>query len=176
MPRLQGKATGQVARSAFLQCGQRRSVTHRKAGDGALRGARPRAVHALAAPIARAIALMALAALGVTAASFHEPFHTERSAACRLATVRDILGAWSKLWSPCPGGPGPTAQADPGPPGARVPLGQDGPVVRPGNCPGNGGTLSSSRGPGSGLPHPRQSTVPQVGKASVLSAEGQAAR
>ena len=41
----------------------------------ALRGARAPAAHALAAPIARKIALTALAALGLSKDPFHEPFH-----------------------------------------------------------------------------------------------------
>ena len=62
----------------------------------ALRGARAAATHALAAAIARAIALMALAALGLSGASFHETFHaggrhhhiavSKRSAAPHAAT------------------------------------------------------------------------------------------
>jgi hypothetical protein len=42
----------------------------------ALRGARSRPAHALAAPITRIIALTALAALGLSKDPFHEPFHT----------------------------------------------------------------------------------------------------
>jgi len=41
----------------------------------ALRGARPRAAHALAAPIQRVIALTARGALGLSKDTFHEPFH-----------------------------------------------------------------------------------------------------
>jgi hypothetical protein len=41
----------------------------------ALRGARAAAAHALAAPIARAIAQMALAALGLCGDPVHEPVH-----------------------------------------------------------------------------------------------------
>jgi hypothetical protein len=44
----------------------------------ALRDTRSLAVDALAAPIARAIALMALAALGLSGDPFHEPFHPQR--------------------------------------------------------------------------------------------------
>ena len=41
----------------------------------ALRGARDLAAYALAAPIARSIARMALAALGLTGDPFHDLFH-----------------------------------------------------------------------------------------------------
>ena len=41
----------------------------------ALRGARAVAAHALAAPMARAIARMALAALGLPGDPVHEPVH-----------------------------------------------------------------------------------------------------
>jgi hypothetical protein len=41
----------------------------------ALRGARAAAAHALAAPIARAIARMALTALGLSGDPVHEPVH-----------------------------------------------------------------------------------------------------
>ena len=41
----------------------------------ALRGARARAAHALAAPIHPVIALTALGALGLSKDTFHEPFH-----------------------------------------------------------------------------------------------------
>jgi hypothetical protein len=41
----------------------------------ALRGARPRVAHALAAPIQPVIALTALGALGLSRETFHEPFH-----------------------------------------------------------------------------------------------------
>jgi hypothetical protein len=40
-----------------------------------LQEARSRAAHALAAPIARIMALTALAALGLSEDPFHEPFH-----------------------------------------------------------------------------------------------------
>ncbi len=43
----------------------------------ALRGARSQAAHALAAPMARAIALMALVALGSSSDPVHEPVHAE---------------------------------------------------------------------------------------------------
>ena len=43
-----------------------------------LRGARSRAVHALAAPIVREIAQMALTALGLSGHPFHDPFHARR--------------------------------------------------------------------------------------------------
>jgi len=42
-----------------------------------LQEVRPHAPHALAAPMARAIALTALAALGLSRAPFHETFHAE---------------------------------------------------------------------------------------------------
>jgi hypothetical protein len=54
----------------------------------ALREARQWATHALAAPIARAIALTALAALGLSTDPFHGPFH-----ACDLASRRPVLCA-----------------------------------------------------------------------------------
>ena len=41
----------------------------------ALRGARAVAAHALAAPIARIIALTAPTTLGLSGTPFHEPFH-----------------------------------------------------------------------------------------------------
>ena len=41
----------------------------------ALREARSPSAHALAAPIARLIALMALVALGLSGVPFHDPFH-----------------------------------------------------------------------------------------------------
>jgi hypothetical protein len=44
----------------------------------ALRGARSRAVHALAAPIAPKIAQMELTALGLSGHPFHDPFHARR--------------------------------------------------------------------------------------------------
>jgi len=47
----------------------------RKPASGALRGARAAAAHALAAPIAQAIAQMALAALGLSGDPVHEPVH-----------------------------------------------------------------------------------------------------
>jgi hypothetical protein len=43
-----------------------------------LRGARSLAAHPLAAPIARAIARMALAALGLSRDPVHEPVHARR--------------------------------------------------------------------------------------------------
>jgi hypothetical protein len=44
----------------------------------ALREARAQAAHALAAPIPRAIALIALAALGLSGDPVHEPVHAPR--------------------------------------------------------------------------------------------------
>jgi hypothetical protein len=44
----------------------------------ALRGARSLSAHALAAPIARAIAPVALAALGLSGDPVHEPVHARR--------------------------------------------------------------------------------------------------
>jgi hypothetical protein len=45
----------------------------------ALRETRSLAAHALAAPIAQQIALMALFALGLSGDPFHEPFHARGS-------------------------------------------------------------------------------------------------
>jgi hypothetical protein len=45
----------------------------------ALRGARPRAAHALAALVAQAIALIALAVLGLSGDPVHEPVHAGAS-------------------------------------------------------------------------------------------------
>jgi hypothetical protein len=45
----------------------------------ALRGARSRAAHALAAPIARGMARIALSALGLSGDPVHEPVHVRRS-------------------------------------------------------------------------------------------------
>jgi hypothetical protein len=50
----------------------------------ALRGARSRAAHTLAAPIPRIITLMAFAALGLSKDPFHEPFHAHGLASRRL--------------------------------------------------------------------------------------------
>jgi hypothetical protein len=46
--------------------------------DDALREARARAAHALAAPIARVIALIAFSALGLSGDPVHEPVHAQR--------------------------------------------------------------------------------------------------
>ncbi len=54
----------------------------------ALRETRSLAVDALAAPIARAIARMALAALGLSADPFHEPFHDRGPRAGRGPSAR----------------------------------------------------------------------------------------
>jgi hypothetical protein len=56
--------------------------------DYALRGARSRASHTLAAPIARAIALIALAAPGLFGDPVHEPVHVRGRASPHPATVR----------------------------------------------------------------------------------------
>ena len=53
----------------------------------ALREARARAAHALAAPIPRIIALIALAALGLSGDPVHEPVHAQRH---RPRAVRDV--------------------------------------------------------------------------------------
>jgi hypothetical protein len=55
----------------------------------ALREARARAAHALAAPIPRVIALIALAALGLSGDSVHEPVHAPRLRPRVVATLRD---------------------------------------------------------------------------------------
>jgi hypothetical protein len=53
-----------------------------------LQEVRPRALSALAARMARVIALEALATLGLSGASFHEPFHAEAAAfVCQLLCV-----------------------------------------------------------------------------------------
>jgi len=54
----------------------------------ALREARSRAAHALAAPMARAIALIALAALGLLGDPVHEPVHVRDLPPRHPATVR----------------------------------------------------------------------------------------
>jgi hypothetical protein len=56
----------------------------------ALREARRQAAHALAALIARIIALMALAALGLSGDRIHEPVHAEAPASRHPATVRNV--------------------------------------------------------------------------------------
>jgi hypothetical protein len=56
----------------------------------ALRGTRRLAIHALAAPMAPVIALMALAALGLSGDPVHEPVHASRfraSAICDVARL-----------------------------------------------------------------------------------------
>lgn len=55
-----------------------------------LQEARPRAPYALAATMARLIALIALAALGFSDATFHEPFHADGTQ--RLITVTERSG------------------------------------------------------------------------------------
>jgi hypothetical protein len=57
----------------------------------ALREARDLATHALPAPIARAVALMALTALGLSSEPFHETFHAEGCFPALLLTLRN---AW----------------------------------------------------------------------------------
>ena len=54
----------------------------------ALREARSRAAHTLAAPIARIIAVTALAALGLSKDPFHEPFHARGLASRRPVDPR----------------------------------------------------------------------------------------
>jgi hypothetical protein len=49
-------------------------------------------VHALAALIARVIALTALAALGLSKDPFHEPFHARGLTSGRLFAVRTVTG------------------------------------------------------------------------------------
>ena len=56
----------------------------------ALREARSRAAHTLAAPIPRIIALTALAALGLSKDPFHEPFHARALRHAFLFTVRNL--------------------------------------------------------------------------------------
>lgn len=55
--------------------------------SGPLREARAAAAHALAAPIARIIALTALETLGLSGRPFHEPFHAISPCIGRRATV-----------------------------------------------------------------------------------------
>jgi hypothetical protein len=62
--------------SSWGKLGPERGATaSRKPASGALREACAAAAHALAAPIARAIARMALAALGLSGDPVHEPVH-----------------------------------------------------------------------------------------------------
>jgi hypothetical protein len=64
-----------------------------------LQEARPCATRALAAQAARVIALMALAALGLSGEPVHEPVHARGPAPSHPATVRNVaLGAAS---TPC---------------------------------------------------------------------------
>ena len=56
----------------------------------ALRGACYLTSHTLAAPIAPAIALTALAALGLSGDPVHEPVHAQHPYAYHPATVRDV--------------------------------------------------------------------------------------
>jgi hypothetical protein len=56
---------------------ERGATAARKPASGALRGARAQAAHALAAQIARLIARMALAALGLSGDPVHEPVHVQ---------------------------------------------------------------------------------------------------
>ena len=55
-----------------------------------LRGARAAAAHALAAPIARAIAPMAFAAPGLPGDPVHEPVHVRDPVSRHPATVRNV--------------------------------------------------------------------------------------
>ena len=54
----------------------------------ALREVRPHALSPLAAQMTRIIALMALAALGLSEASVHEPVHGRRQATSMVVTQR----------------------------------------------------------------------------------------
>jgi hypothetical protein len=56
-----------------------------------LQEVRPPAPHALPAQMARVIALAALAALGLSDDSFHEPFHAQGSGVRSSATVRNLI-------------------------------------------------------------------------------------
>jgi hypothetical protein len=53
-----------------------------------LQEVRSQAAHALAAPMAQAIALTAPAALGLSSASSHEPFHADGGERSRAVTER----------------------------------------------------------------------------------------
>jgi len=75
-PRSYPARTGSV--SARRYAARARRHRQSKPASGALRGARSRAVHALAAPIARKIAQMALTVLGLSGHPFHDPFHARR--------------------------------------------------------------------------------------------------
>ena len=55
-----------------------------------LQEVRPRTPGALAAPMTRVIALMALTALGLSGAPVHEPVHSRGPMSIRSATVRNI--------------------------------------------------------------------------------------
>ena len=57
---------------------ERGATAGRKPASGALRGPRSRAAHALAAPIARGMARIALSALGLSGDPVHEPVHVRR--------------------------------------------------------------------------------------------------
>ena len=56
-----------------------------------LQEVRPRAPHAIAAPMVRVIALTALAALGSSGAPFHEPFHAHGHYFRPPVTVRNLI-------------------------------------------------------------------------------------
>jgi hypothetical protein len=56
---------------------KRGATASRKPASGALRGARSQPAHALAAPMARVIALIALTALELSGDPVHEPVHAE---------------------------------------------------------------------------------------------------
>jgi hypothetical protein len=66
----------------------------------ALRETRSLPPHALAAPIAQELALMAIAALGLSGDPFHEPFHAERPGAsgCLGVGNRSISGQSRCVW------------------------------------------------------------------------------
>ena len=62
----------------------------------ALRGERSRAAHALAAPIARAVASIALATLGLSGDPVHEPVHDRGAGSYHPTTLRNLtVGATS---------------------------------------------------------------------------------
>jgi hypothetical protein len=73
----------------------------------ALRGARSLSTHALAAPIARVIARMALTALGLSGDPVHEPVHVQDPASPHLLLCVNVADDMD----PCPQAdktPGPT--------------------------------------------------------------------
>jgi hypothetical protein len=83
-----------------------RQTASPKPASSALRGARSRAAHALAAPIARVIARMALAALGLPGDPVHVPVHVRVFASRRGGVDPPLMeGRWQQR---VPAGPAAT--------------------------------------------------------------------